>query len=90
VEVAPDVADPLNAGPTTAERLQNNSFGDMSSIMIMPDQIYNNNFNLLDDDDEESAAGGGTLESKPIEIVAGRTTSSAGTVAPAIKGRRLP
>ena len=26
------------------------SFGDVSSIMIMPDQIYNN-FNLLDDDE---------------------------------------
>ncbi len=27
------------------------SFGDVSSIMIMPDQIYNN-FNLLDDEDD--------------------------------------
>jgi hypothetical protein len=26
------------------------SFGDVSSIMIMPDQIYNN-FDLLEDDD---------------------------------------
>jgi hypothetical protein len=26
------------------------SFGDVSSIMIMPDQIYNG-FNLLDDDE---------------------------------------
>jgi len=29
------------------------SFGDVSSIMIMPDQIYNN-FNLLEDDDGNS------------------------------------
>ena len=28
------------------------SFCDVSSIMIMPDQIYNNNFNLLDDEDD--------------------------------------
>lgn len=27
-----------------------NSFGDVSSILILPDQIYNNNFGLLDDD----------------------------------------
>ena len=31
------------------------SFGDVSSIMIKPDQIYNN-FNLLDDEEEEPKA----------------------------------
>lgn len=29
-----------------------NSFGDVSSILIMPDQIYNN-FGLLDDDEND-------------------------------------
>lgn len=37
------------------EAIEESSFGDVSSIMIMPDQIYNN-FNLLDD--EEEAAHG--------------------------------
>ena len=30
------------------------SFGDVSSIMIMPDQMYNN-FNLLEDEEQEGA-----------------------------------
>ena len=33
------------------QQVYESSFGDVSSIMIMPDQIYNNNFNLLDDDE---------------------------------------
>lgn len=33
---------------------EDSSFGDVSSIMIMPDQIYNNNFNLLDDEEGEA------------------------------------
>lgn len=34
----------------------NSSFGDMSSIMITPDQIFNN-FNLMDDDDNAAVGG---------------------------------
>jgi hypothetical protein len=40
--------------PDGMQLVYDSSFGDMSSIMIRPDQIYNNNFNLLDDDDENS------------------------------------
>jgi hypothetical protein len=35
------------------QQIYESSFGDVSSIMIMPDQIYNN-FNLLDDDENVS------------------------------------
>ena len=33
-----------------SETIEESSFGDVSSIMIQPDQHYNN-FNLLDDED---------------------------------------
>ncbi len=38
----------------TKAMAEDSSFGDVSSIMIMPDQIYNNNFNLLDDEEVEA------------------------------------
>ena len=42
----------VNTCPGLAkEAIEESSFGDVSSIMIMPDQIYNN-FNLLDDEEE--------------------------------------
>lgn len=39
------------------------SFGDVSSIMIMPDQLYNN-FNLLEDEDTATGAGGSPNKQK--------------------------
>jgi hypothetical protein len=41
------------ASPSKQAAIEDSSFGDVSSIMIMPDQIYNNNFNLLDDEEAE-------------------------------------
>ena len=37
--------------PDMREDQGDNSFGDMSSIMITPDQMYNN-FNLLEDEED--------------------------------------
>lgn len=43
---------PIMGGLKTEEQavMYESSFGDVSSIMIMPDQIYNN-FNLLEDEE---------------------------------------
>lgn len=55
--------------------VEHNSFCDMSSIMINPDQIYNN-FNLLEDEEEAAGNSSPQYQPKKGEIGARKQKSS--------------